>query len=539
MSGSPGPVLSGAPGYGPGVVDSAFVVAGSVMSSAAVTTITDAVSVMAWVKPRSLQRVQTVVARSTGPGFSSASDVSHGYALRIGFPWGVEWEVDDPSSLVPEVVRAQVFESLDDGSWHHLAASWEPGLMVVYLDGVEVARHVSRSAAINAAGSTPFTIGGEHLSPFDFEGSIDEVMLFDRAITTSEVAACVPPPPIISTHAGNGIFGFSGDGGAAVDAEFGGVAHVAADRHGNVYIADVPNSRIRKVSPGGIVTTVAGTGTPGFSGDGGPATNAQLDAPAGMAIDASGNLFIADAGNSRIRMVSPTGIISTVAGTGVRGSSGDGGPASEAQFLSPTGLAIDTSGNLYVADAHADRVRRVAADGTIATLAGIGTPGFSGDGGPATAARLRFPYGVAVDEAGNVYIADTDNYRVRMVSRSGVISTIAGGGPGCELLPGGVFNANARCPAVNAYLRPNSVAVDDRGYLYINDLAPGHNQVRRVSPFGTISAFAGSGFGFAGDGGPALEARLSFPSSVAVDGAGNVFIGDNGNLRVRKVAAQP
>jgi sugar lactone lactonase YvrE len=538
-AGSPGPSLSGTASYGAGVIGSAFVLAGSGMSSTSAPTMTEAVSVMAWVKPMSLDRVQTVVSRSTGPGMLSSSDVSHGYALRIGFPWGVEWEVDDPSTMVPEVLRASVFEELDDGNWHHVAASWEPGAMVVFVDGVEVARDVSRSASINPAASTPFTIGGELRTPFGFEGLIDEVILFDRPITASEIVSCVPAARTISTHAGNGVYGSAGDGGAAVDAELASVAQVAADHQGNVYIADGVNSKVRRVSPSGIITTVAGTGTRGFSGDGGPAIDAELNSPIGMTVDASGNLYIADAGNSRVRRVSPSGIITTVAGTGTYGFSGDGGPAADAQLRFPSGVAVDASGNLYIVDAQDNRVRRVTPNGTISTFAGTGTYGFSGDGGPASDADLRFPYGVAVDAIGNVYIADTDNYRLRKVSRSGIIFTIAGGGGGCELLPGGVFNSNARCPAINAYLRTSSVALDSDGYVYINDTAPGHNQVRMVSPFGTISGFAGSGFGFSGDGGPAINAQLMFPSAVAADGAGNVYIADNGNNRVRKVTAQP
>jgi hypothetical protein len=492
---------------------------------------TAGVSVMAWVKPSDMVSVQTVISRSTGPAMSGSFDVSHGYSLRIGSPWGVEWEVDDPSTAVPEVLRAQVYATLNDGGWHHVAATWEPGSMAVFVDGVEVARQVSQSASINPATSTPFMIGGEHQSGFGFTGSIDEPMLLNRAIAATEIAACVPPllSGTISTVAGNGTQGFSGDGGPATDADLSSPFGVAVDAAGNLYIADFYNNRVRKVSTSGTITTVAGNGTTGFSGDGGPATNASLYNPAGVAVDAAGNLYIADTSNERVRKVSTSGTITTVAGDGTQGFSGDGGPATNASLNQPYGVAVDAAGNLYIADTSNGRVRKVSTSGTITTIAGNGTSRFLGDGGPATDAGLTYPQGVAVDAAGNVYIADPFDNLVRKVSTSGTITTVAGDGTQGFSDDGG--------PATNASLNlPTGVAVDAAGNLYFPD--PYSNRVRKVSTSGTITTVAGNGtFGFSGDGGPATNASLRYPYAVAVNAAGNLYIADQGNNRVRKVAA--
>ena len=205
---------------------------------------------------------------------------------------------------------------------------------------------------------------------------------------------------------------------------------VAVDATSNLYIADQFNHYIRVVSPLGIINPVAGNGTPGFSGDGGPATSAQLHQPAGVAPDAHGNLYIADKFNNRIRMVASDGIIATIAGNGRSVSSGDGGPAVEARLSSPQSVAVDGAGNLYIADTFKHSIRRISRDGIITTVAGTGAPGRSGDGGPAIGAKLEAPCGVAVDAAGNLYITDSVNHRIRLVSRAGIITTIAGSGSG-------------------------------------------------------------------------------------------------------------
>jgi sugar lactone lactonase YvrE len=526
VAGSPGPSLSGLASYGSGVSGSAFVLSGSGLSSTDAATLTSAVSVMAWVKSSTAGVTQAVVSRSTGPGFRGGNDVSHGYSLRLGPRGDVSWEVDDPSSMVPEVVVAPL-SSVVDGGWHHVAATWQPGSMAVFVDGVEVARQVSRSGSINPAASTPFMIGGEHSTPFGFTGLIDEVMLFNRAITAAEIAGCVPPQTI-GTLAGTGTPGFSGDGGLATDATLRNPGGLAVDASGNLYFADSGNHRVRKVSPTGIISTVAGIGQYGFSGDGGPATNARLDTPWGVAVDASGNLYIADSYNQRIRRVSPAGIISTVAGNGAGGFSGDGGLATNANLKFPMWVAVDGSGNLFITDTNNQRIRKVSPSGTISTAAGTGNLGFSGDGGPATSANLNYPSGLAVDGSGNLFIADTNNERVRMVSPSGTISTVAGTGTRGFSGDGG--------PAVSARLSiPYGLAVDGLGNLFIVD--GGNYRVRKVSPLGRISTIAGAGIpGFSGDGGAATDAAINPYSGVAVNALGWPYIADTGNSRIRRMA---
>src|SRR5664279_2772055 len=206
-----------------------------------------------------------------------------------------------------------------------------------------------------------------------------------------------------------------GDGGPATAAQIGTIQGIAADRWGNVYLSDTDHNRVRKIDTSGIITTVAGKGTAGFSGDGGPATSAQLNLPYGLAVDLAGYLYIADLENNRVRRVGPDGMIVTYAGTGGQGSSGDGGLATSAQMLSPRNLAVDSAGNLYISEFSGHRVRKVTPDGRISTAAGTGIAGFRGDGGLATSAQLAFPAGLALDRQGNLYIADSQNQRVRMV----------------------------------------------------------------------------------------------------------------------------
>ena len=349
---------------------------------------------------------------------------------------------------------------------------------------------------------------------------------------------------IISTVAGsasgfnNG--GFSGDGGPATSSLLNWPAGLAVDSSGDLFIADFNNNRIRKVAASGIITTVAGSGATGhangkFSGDGGPATSATLAGPVGIAVDSSGNLFIADTYNSRIRKVSATGIITTVAGNGNLSFSGDGGPATAASLFYPEGVAVDGSGNLFIADNYNQRIRKVSTNGIITTVAGNGTQGFSGDGGPATSATFYFPTDIRVDAAGNLFILDEFNDRVRKVSTGGIITTVAGNGSN-------VFCGTTSCtgdggPAASAALNgAQAIALDGSGNLYIAD--SGNSRIRKVSTSGIIATVAGSGnAGFAGDGGPATSAFLLSPDGVAVDGSGNLFISDNGNERVRKVSA--
>jgi len=321
---------------------------------------------------------------------------------------------------------------------------------------------------------------------------------------------------MITTVVGNSL---SGDNGPATSAQLSSPNGVAWDSAGNLYIADA--SRIRKVSKG-VITTVAGTGTYGFSGDNGPAASAQLDYPGSVAVDSAGSLYIADTGNHRIRKVSG-GVITTVAGNGTLGFSGDNGPATSAQLDYPGGVAVDSAGNLYIADSYNFRIRKVSG-GVITTVAGSGAPGFGGgDNGPATSAPLSLPRGIAVDSAGNLYVAEFHSSRIRKVS-NGVITTVTGNGT-----PG--FGGD-NGPAINAQLNdPEGVVVDSAGNLYIADF--GNSRIRKVSN-GVISTIAGNGTpGFSGDNGPATSAQLAYPNGVAADSAGNVYVADTSNYRIR------
>ena len=331
---------------------------------------------------------------------------------------------------------------------------------------------------------------------------------------------------VISTVAGTGTAGFSGDGGAATSAQLSNPQDVALDAAGNLYIADVNNNRIRKVDSSGNISTVAGGGS--SLGDGAAATAAQLGAPRSVALDGAGNLYIADWSDHRIRKVDSSGNISTVAGTGTQGFSGDGAAATAAQLNSPWDVAVDGSGNLYIADWSDHRIRKVNSAGNISTVAGTGTQGFSGDGAAATAAQLNSPWDVAVDGSGNLYIADRNNNRIRKVNSAGNISTVAGSGTGG-------FSGDGAAATAARLRSPQGVALDGSGNLYITDR--GNERIRKVDSSGNISTVAGNGMaGFGGDSGAATAAQLSDPSGgVALDGSGNLYIVDRGNDRIRKV----
>jgi trimeric autotransporter adhesin len=348
----------------------------------------------------------------------------------------------------------------------------------------------------------------------------------------------------IATIAGSGSFRFSGDGNPANAATLSDPQRVAVDSQGNVYIADTGNNRVRRVS-GGTIATVAGNGNQGFSGDTGLATAASLNSPLGLTVDSSGNLYIADTGNNRVRMVTPTGIITTVAGSGKPGFAGDGGTATTAFLNQPSGVAVDPTGNLYIADKLNNRIRIVTPDGKIETFAGTGFSQFSGDGGLAANAALFWPtalaafYGSNVESGISLYIADYYNNRIRVISPKGIITTVAGNGgqfPACGSQP--------QPATATAILHPTSVAVDSGGNVFIAE--PNGNQICEVS-MGQSSTVAGNGNPFSGpgpdplhpygDGSPAIDAILNDPEGVAVDSAGNIYIADSGNDFIRKVSA--
>lgn len=298
----------------------------------------------------------------------------------------------------------------------------------------------------------------------------------------------------------------------------------------------------RAVSATSVITTVAGTGTSGFSGDGGPAIQAKTGQPGGLSVDAAGDLFFADPDNQRVReVIAATGAITTVAGTGAGTFGGDGGPASHAQVQGPSGVAAAPNGDLFITDSYNNRVREVvAATGVITTVAGGGSgcPGQAntlGDGCLAAQAALNFVNGVARDSSGNLFIADDGNHRVReVIAATGIITTVAGGGSGCAAQANALGDG---CPAVQASLGTyfTAVAVDGSGALYIAD--PSDNRVREVSAAtGVITTVAGNGSAsFFGDGGAATAAALNFPNGVAVDGTGAVYIADSGNNAVRAI----
>lgn len=330
----------------------------------------------------------------------------------------------------------------------------------------------------------------------------------------------------IRTVAGDGVQGFAGDNGPAVNAELFAFAGVTVDSAGNIYIADTGNSRIRKVT-NGVVTTIAGTAIPAYTGDNGPATSASLSFPRGVGLDAAGNIYIADSGNNVIRKIDKTGIITTVAGNGTSGFSGDGGPAISAQLANVSGVAFDANGNMYLADRSNGRIRKVTVGGIISTIAGTGVAGFSGDGGPAANAQLYTPNSVAFDAAGNLYSADSSNNAIRKITPAGIISSVVGAGSTSF-----GFSGDGG-PASSAQVNdPQSVAIDAAGNLFIAD--EDNQRVRMISSSGIISTLAGDGTkNYAGDGGPAVNAEFNLPEGIAVGPNGTVYVVDSGNHRIR------
>ncbi len=345
-----------------------------------------------------------------------------------------------------------------------------------------------------------------------------------------EVVLKVAPGGATTREAGNGGIG-SGDGGPATSAQLVSPYGVAVDAAGNLYIADSQDNSVRKVAANGTIATVAGNGTADYSGDGQPATQAELQYPGGVAVDAAGNLYIADTQNNRIRKVGTNGLIATVAGNGICGHGGDGSPAVSAQLCQPDDVAVDSAGNLYITDGAF--IRKVSTGGTITTVAGDGTCGYSGDNGPATSAEMC-PFGLTVDAAGNIYIADGAPYDyprdngngvIRKVGLDGTITTVAGNGTVGYSGDGG--------PATQAkLLSPQGVAVDAAGNLYIAD--SGNCRVRKVTTDGNIATVGGNGTcGYSGDGGPATGAMLGFLQGIALDSAGNVYVADRDNNVIR------
>ena len=340
----------------------------------------------------------------------------------------------------------------------------------------------------------------------------------------STIRAIVSDSLNIFTFAGTGANGYSGDGGAGSVSTLSHASSVASDCDGNTYIADYDNAVVRKVDARGVITTFAGNGSVGYSGDGGPATSAELSNPTGLVIDALGNVYISDYNNMVVRKVTPSGIITTFAGSGAIGYSGDGGPATSAKLAYPVGLAVDIENNIYITDYLNSAIRKVNTSGIITTVAGNGTAGYDGDNGYATDATLGHPRSVAVDGTGNIFIADYDNDVIREVNTSGIISTIAGIG-----LAGYAGDGNE---ATLAQLNnPWGIAVDGYGGVYFSELH--NNVIRKIDTNGIITTIAGNGTPGFTNASLANNAQLNQPMGIAINCSGNLYIADNANYAVR------
>lgn len=328
----------------------------------------------------------------------------------------------------------------------------------------------------------------------------------------------------INTMAGTGTAGFFGDGLPATSAQLDFPDGIVTDANGNTYICDDFNNRIRKVDQAGLMSTIAGTNIGAFFGENINSISAVLDGPQGMTIDQSGNIYFCDANNVRIRKISPSGIITTVAGSGIPAYGGDGGIATSAGFVEPYDVAVDATGNIYVADKGDNRIRKINPSGIISTIAGDGSIGFLGDGFNATVSKLNNPMGICVDPSGNIIFCDNGNNRIRKISASGIISTIAGSSTGG-------FSGDGGPASAASITEPRDICSNSSGTLFFVD--GGNFRIRSINTNGIISTVAGNGnAGHSGDGGPALQAGFNGINSVHIDGNGNIFVSDAGN-RVR------
>ncbi len=332
----------------------------------------------------------------------------------------------------------------------------------------------------------------------------------------------------ISTYAGNGVAGYTGDGGAATAAEITSPFFLRLDPSGNLLMPDLGSNCVRKITTSGIISTIAGNGVRGYSGDGGAATAGELNDPSCLAEDAMGNIYIADHFNNVVRKVNTSGIISTFAGNGIQGYSGNGGLATAAEMYTPIGVTVSTSGIVYITDAGNYVIRQVNTSGIISVIAGNTIASFSGDGGPATAAEINWPSDIIMDPSGNILFTDFYSSCIRKINTSGIITTIAG--------IGGVsgYSGNGG-PATAAEMNwGNGIFLDGAGNLYSAE--ENNNCIRMINTSGIISTIAGNTIGgFSGDGGPATAAELLTPVGVAVNSSSVVFISDYANHRLRKV----
>jgi len=341
-------------------------------------------------------------------------------------------------------------------------------------------------------------------------------VLFAPLLSTSQV---------ITTVVGDGRSFYAGDGGTASKASISTPGGIYLDKNGNIYIADTKNAKIRKVSTNGIITTLAGWGFSGMSGDGGPATAAKINNPEGIVIDKSGNIIFSDRFNNRIRKIDTAGIITTIVGTGVAGYTSDDTLAIHSRLHSPCGLALDDDDNLYIADRNNHRIRKVNKDGVISTIAGTGKPIIAGDGGPAVLASVNRPNDVEVTPDGELIIADTYGNAVRKIKKDGTIVSIAGIGDGQF-----GFGGDEGIVGQSRLFYPSAIAIDKTGNIYVAD--QNNNRIRRIDVTGAIKTVAGNGGPVSnGDGKLAVEASIATPQSLALDEAGNLYIGETNKIR--------
>ncbi len=412
-----------------------------------------------------------------------------------------------------------------------------------FLDGYTRVRKITGTGIITTAASwsgvTGFAGDGENVSNARFSDYISDlavdhqgnIYLADRH---NHRIRRIAREGLVSTVAGNGHEGVSGDGGPATSAALSFPTFIAIDGTGNLYFTS-RDHRIRKVSVNGIISTVAGANDAGFSGDGGPAANAKLNGPGPIAVDAVGNLYINDYFNGRVRKVTADGKISTIIGKGYPPYYGDGNLSANATLNVPRSPVFDTTGNMYVVDGGNRIVRKISPSGRISTIAGNGRAGNGGDGGDAQSASFMDPVAAIADASGNVFIADAQANLVRKVTPAGIISTFAGGGPFIASTPTGpVYTNGDGGPANNAVLNyPYSLAWDSEGNLYIGCSL----SIRKVTPNGIISSVIGGGsWGFGGDGGPASQAQITVVEGMLVDPAGNLIFVDSMNARIRKIS---
>lgn len=335
----------------------------------------------------------------------------------------------------------------------------------------------------------------------------------------------------IYTIAGNGVTGYTDAGGNPKQAEFNHPWGLAFDRQGDLYIADHVNAAIRKINTAGVISTFAGTTVYGYCGDDSAACEAKMERPGGVVANGVGDVFVADGDNNRVRQIT-NGVITTLAGTGAAGYTGDGSNARHATMRNPKGIAVDAFGNMYIADSGNNVIRKIDISGIISTFAGTGERGYTGDGGPASAATFSGPIGVTVDASGNIWVADALNNAVRKIDGySHIITTFAGMGIGG-------YNGDGNPATATMLSRPNSIAVDKAGNVYISD--EGNNIVRMVNRQGYVTTVAGNGTaGYSGDGGIATQAELYRPMGLAIDSNGNLYVGDFINNVVRMVTIPP